>query len=105
MLSEAVAVVPDERPGPAELNFLEKRYVRPLAGRTAHARTPNHVAVDCTHSADLEARLAQALLLMRSERQPEPVLMREVLGPILDPTQGPHIPTAMYQRLKSWGGI
>jgi hypothetical protein len=53
----------------------------------------------------IEARFAQALLLMRSERQPEPALMREVLGPILDPTQGAHIPTAMYQRLKSWGGI
>ena len=53
----------------------------------------------------IEARLAQALLLMRSERQPESALVREVLGPILDPTQGAHIPTAMYQRLKSWGGI
>jgi len=53
----------------------------------------------------IEARLAQALLLMRAEGRSNLSLIREVLGPLLDTTQGAHIPLAMQQRLRSQGGL
>jgi hypothetical protein len=53
----------------------------------------------------IEARIAQALLLMRSGGKSKVNLIREALGPLLDPAQGARIPLAMYQRLESWGGL
>ena len=53
----------------------------------------------------VEARIAQALLLMRSEGEPNIALIREVLGPLIDPTQGARLPRAIEQRVQSWGGL